>query len=113
MLGALLAGPLNEAIDDARDPTDAFETFFEDVQERLVVPRLLKDRIRAITIAQRRLRANKLGSLPRRDFFRDAATLYAIECEAGGERVPEWAEDPDSVEGPPQRRGRRRRRRGG
>ena len=111
LLAALLMGPLGEAIEDARDPTDAFETFFEDVQERLVVPRRLKDRIRAITIAQRRLRSNKLGSLPRRDFFRDAATLYAIECEARSERVPEWAEDPDSVDGPPQRRGRRRRRR--
>ena len=111
LLAALLAGPLNEAVEDARDPTDAFESFFDDVHERLVVPRRLKDRIRAITIAQRRLRQGKLGSLPRRDFFADAATLHAIECEARGKEVPTWAEEPDRVEGQPTRRSRRRRRR--
>lgn len=111
LLGALLAGPLQESIEDASDPTDAFEELFDEVQSRLSVPRRLKDRLRSITVAQRRLRGGRLGTLPRRDFFADAATLYAIECEAHGDEVPEWAAEPDRAEGQPSRRGRRRRRR--
>ncbi len=110
LLATLLGGPLREALEGARDPSAAFEDFFEDVQRRLTVPRRMKDRIRAITLAERRLAAGRLGSLPRRDFFADAATLYAIDREARGEGVPDWALEPDRAEGQPSRRGRRRRR---
>ena len=111
LLAALVIGPLSEALDDERDLTDAFEDMFGEIQQRLTVPRRLKDRVRSITIAQRRLQNGRLGSLPRRDFFADAATLYALDCEARGEEVPEWAKNPATAEPPSRRRGRRRRRR--
>jgi poly(A) polymerase len=111
LFAVLLLGPLGEALEDARDSSEAFEDFFEDVQHRLTVPRRMKDRIRAIAISLRRLAAGRLGTLPRRDFFADAATLFAIDCEARGVAVPSFAADPDRIEGEPGRRGRRRRRR--
>lgn len=111
LLAALVIGPLTEALDDERNPTDAFEETFSEIQQRLTVPRRLKDRVRSITIAQQRLHSGRLGSLPRRDFFADAATLYALGCEARGEEVPQWAKNPETADPPSRRRGRRRRRR--
>lgn len=110
LLAALIEGPLSEWMEDARDPSKAFEEFFEPVVQRLAVPRRLKDRLRSIMISQRRLRAGKLGALPRRDFFPDAALLHALECEAHDEPVPDWAIEPEAVE-PEHGGGRRRRRR--
>jgi poly(A) polymerase len=113
LLSSLLVGPLGEWLDDASDPSSAFEEFFEGVTSRIAVPRRIKDRIRSITLAQRRLESGKLGSLPRRDFFADAALLHALDCEARGVPIPAWAIEPESVESelPPSRRRRRRRRR--
>jgi poly(A) polymerase len=116
LLTALLHGPMDEWMVDARDPSIAFEEFFDDVAIRLAVPRRIKDRIRSIAIALRRLEIGKLGALPRRDFFREALTLYAISKEARGEPLPEWAIHPPGTEiepgaqpGPRRRRRRRRR----
>jgi poly(A) polymerase len=113
LMSALLVGPVTEYLEDATDPSVAFEEFFEDLSTRLTLPRRLKDRIRSVVLAQRRLSTGKLGALPRRDFFADAAIHFAIECEALGREVPEWAEDPDTVaiDGDIGRRRRRRRRR--
>lgn len=113
LLSALLVGPIVEYLEDAADSSSAFEDFFEEMAVRLNFPRRLKDRIRSIVVAQGRLANGKLGSLPRRDFFPDAATHYAIECEARGDEVPEWALDPGVAEvgGEPRRPRRRRRRR--
>ncbi|MBW2463514.1 MAG: polynucleotide adenylyltransferase PcnB [Deltaproteobacteria bacterium] len=114
LLSALLVGPIIEYLEDAADSSSAFEDFFEEMALRLNFPRRLKDRIRSIVVAQGRLAKGKLGSLPRRDFFADAATHFAIECEAHGEEIPEWALDPALAEAsddprPPRRRRRRRR----
>jgi hypothetical protein len=67
-------------------------------------------------MAQRRMHQGKLGALARRDYFPEAAELYAIDCEAAGREVPEWvsraaAEPVDSEDGDHRRRRRRRRRR--
>ena len=116
LVAALLEGPLSEWMEDARDPSRAFEEFFGEVGVRLAVPRRMKDCARSIVVAQKRLRTGKLGTLPRRDFFGDAATLHALDCEAEGRPVPDWAADPDVVEDAGDlgghRRRRRRRRRG-
>jgi len=49
----------------------------------------------------------------RRDYFEDAATLFALDQSARDEEIPDWAQDPQSVsEAKPRRRRRRRRRRG-
>jgi poly(A) polymerase len=112
LVAALLMGPLEEWMEDARDPSIAFEEFFDDVAIRLAVPRRLKDLVRSVAVAQRRLATNKLGALPRRDFFYDAATLFAIVKQSRGEPVPGWALDPEVAEArAPEGGGRRRRRR--
>jgi poly(A) polymerase len=121
LLLALLHGPIGEWLEGAKDPAKAFEEFFDEVADRIAVPRRLKDRIRSIVAVQGRLQAGKLGTLPRRDFFADAATYYAIACESRGQAVPAWAANPASVEvdesaapdsgggaGRPRRRRRRR-----
>lgn len=111
LLASLLLGPLEEAIEGARDPSAAYEEFMDDVAFRLALPRRTKDRIRLLVTSQRRLWQGKIGSLTRREFFADAATLYAIDLEAKGEQPPEWALRPVVVEAKPRPRRRRRRRR--
>lgn len=112
MVSALLLGPLNEALDGARNQAAAFEWFMEEVSERIAMPRRLKDRIRLIIGSQGRLRSGKLGSIQTRDFFAEAAQLYALDCAARNQAVPDWAIDPPYVapEEEPNRRRRRRRR---
>lgn len=113
LLGALLLGPVLEAIEDVRDPAGEFDAFMEGVAGRLALPRRMKDRLRLVITAQRRLAAGRLGALPRRDFFADAARLFALDCEARGESIPEWVDRPSQApDEPPPRRRRRRRRRG-
>ena len=115
LLASLLLGPLEEWVADSRDPSTAFEDFFHEVVVRLAVPRRMKDRIRLMMMAQRRLAGGRLGGLPRRDFFADAATMLAIDHEARGLDVPDWAIDPraaaDGDDAEPSRGRRRRRRR--
>ena len=122
LLGALLLGPLEEAIGDDREGSHErnYDEFMEDVTERLAVPRRMKERLLLLVLAVRKMRTGKLGSLPRREFFLDAATLFSLDCEARGEEVPAWADDPEvsseieveDAAGQRKRR-RRRRRRGG
>lgn len=112
LLAALLAEPLIEWMDDTPDPSVAFEEFFDPIGLRLAVPRRLKDKLRSIVVAQKRLRQGKLGVLPRREFFAEAAMLFATECEALEKPVPQWAKRPQAaVEEAPEPRARRRRRR--
>ncbi|MEZ4286976.1 MAG: polynucleotide adenylyltransferase PcnB [Polyangiales bacterium] len=114
LLSALILGPLSEAMEGQRDPSVAFENFMHELSLRLAVPRRLKDRVRLLTQTQKRMREGKLGALPRRDYFDDAATLFAIDCKARGEEVPAWASDPSDAiyratkSKPPRRRRRRR-----
>jgi len=116
LTAALLLGPLQEWLEGTRDPARAFEEFFDALVLRLAVPRRLKDRLRSIVLVQGRLRSGKHGPLLRRDFFADAAELFAIDCEARGLRPPNWAEspvraqpDPETPDRPRSRRRRRRR----
>lgn len=111
LLASLLFGPILEAIEDVRNVANAFEEFVEDLAFRLAIPRRIKDRLRLLITSQRRLRTGKVGALARREFFVDAATLYAIDLEAQGEPVPDWAAEPESSgeDAPPRRRRRRRR----
>lgn len=111
LLAALLLGPIEEAIEGVRDPSRAFGDFIDEVAERLVLPRRIKDRIRTIVASQGRLRSGRLGALPRRDYFYDAATLFAADQEARGEPVPAWAQQPEQIEQEARPRRRRRRRR--
>lgn len=110
LLGALLLGPVEEWIEGVKDPSAAFEEFVEEISQRLSLPRRMKDRLRCITTAQRRLRTGRLGVLPRRDFFPDAVDLLLVDRDARGEPAPEWVGE-IAGDGEPHERGRRRRRR--
>ena len=115
LLAALFLGPINEALDGVRDTSQAYEDFSQELSLRLSVPRRLKDRIRLLVAAQRKLRSNRMRSIVRREYFPEAATLYALDCISRGREVPSWASDPAEAVyesgAEPQRRSRRRRRR--
>lgn len=113
LMAALLLGPIDEALEGATDVPVAYEEFVRELSLRLSLPRRLKDRIRLLTMAQRRLRTGRIQSISRREYFADAATLFALDRTARGEDLPSWARDPsDAVyEAEPRTRRRRRRRR--
>lgn len=90
LLAALMRGPVEEWLEDAEDPSVAFEDFFRPITETLSVPRRIKDRVRLLIIAQRKLRRGRFGGMNRREYFRDSATLHAIECYAKGKPLPDW-----------------------
>ncbi len=111
LVGACLLDCANEWLDDGRDPLQMFEEFFSDIVTRLAVPRRLKDRVRSILVSQRRLRTGRVGSLARRDFYQEAAQLYALDCIARGKQPPLTEVEPDDREGDDEASLRRRRRR--
>ena len=110
---ALLLGPIDEALEGVPDVPGAYEDFARELSLRLSLPRRLKDRIRLLVMAQRRLRTGRIQSIARREYFADAATLFALDRTARGEELPAWARDPgDAVyDAEPRSRRRRRRRR--
>jgi poly(A) polymerase len=90
LFATLLQEPVEEAIEGERDALIAVADALEETIERLAVPRKLVDRLRSILAAQKRLRAGKVGSLGRRDFFSDAAYAFGLDAEARGT-------DPDEI----------------
>ena len=114
LMAALLLGPIEEAIEGAPDPLRAYDECLQDLGDRLSLPRRLKDRMRLIMFAQRKLKKGKVGALHRREYFADAAILHALDCKARGLPVPPWAAEPSEApyhSAPKPRRRRRRRRR--
>lgn len=84
LLCAFLSGAIEEALEGASDPLEAYEELMAGVTELLSLPRRIKERMRVVIGCQRRLRTNKLGTLPQREFWKDALDLYEIECLARG-----------------------------
>lgn len=80
-----------------------------DVTESLAVPRRMKEKMRAVIGSQRRLRAGRVGSLPRRDFFAEAVHLFELDCAARGVRAPDLRADIPADAGDVVVRRRRRR----
>ncbi len=113
LLSALLQGSIDDALEGATNVPSAYEEFIREFSLRLSLPRRLKDRIRLLTMAQRRLRAGRVQSIARREYFADAATLFALDLMARGEEVPAWASEPSEAlyDAEPRSRRRRRRRR--
>ncbi len=111
LLSALLQGAIDEALEGVADVPVAYEEFIREFSLRLSLPRRLKDRIRLLTMAQRRLRAGRIQSIARREYFSDAATLFALDRMARGQDLPEWANDPTEALYDDEPRSRRRRRR--
>jgi poly(A) polymerase len=111
LLAALLLGPIDEALEGVSDVPTAYEEFIRELCLRLSLPRRLKDRIRLLIMAQRRLRTGKIQSIARREYFAEAATLFALDRKARGEEPPDWAREPADAVYSAEPRSRRRRRR--
>ncbi|MET0386377.1 MAG: polynucleotide adenylyltransferase PcnB [Polyangiales bacterium] len=88
MMAALLYGPLEEAVVGVPDPQGAFEEFFQEINPRLSVPRRMRDRIRMIFAAQRRLDRGHATGLRGREFYADACDLFEVRLRAAGKPVP-------------------------
>lgn len=88
LLGALLYGALEEAVHGVRDPQGAFEEFFQDMTTRLSLPRRMRDRLRLVFAAQRRLARGNQTGLTNRDFYDDACDLFEIRLRAAGQELP-------------------------
>jgi poly(A) polymerase len=107
LIAALLAGPLGEAMHGVHDPTSAFDEFFGDMVGRLPLPRRMRDRMRLILAAQRRLERGQIGPLRKRELFPDAASLFELRLRSEGKPIPDWLHhehEPSSR--PPDRRHR-------
>ena len=87
MVAALLHGPLQEAMAGVRDPLAAFDEFFGEMVGRLSLPRRMRDRMRLVFAAQRRLERGQIGPLRKRDLWQDAAALFEIQCRAEGRKL--------------------------
>jgi poly(A) polymerase len=88
LMAALLYGPLEEQIVGSQDPQGAFEEFFQEINPRLSVPRRMRDRIRMIFAAQRRLDRKHGGGLRGREFYADACDLFELRLRSEGKSVP-------------------------
>lgn len=84
LFSALLLEPIEEAIEGERDSLIAVGDYLADIVVRLATPRRMTDRMRQILGIQRRLRSGKVGSLGRRDFYPEAAAVYALDAAARG-----------------------------
>jgi poly(A) polymerase len=88
LIASLLYAPMHEAVSGERDPAGAFEEFFEEMVERLTLPRRMRDRMRLIFAAQRRIESGRTAMLHKREFWQDAVTLYEVRCRAVGKPLP-------------------------
>jgi poly(A) polymerase len=112
----LLAEPLKEACNGARDRVEAAYRFLEAIVDRLNVPRRIAEPVRRVVAILPRLESGKGGRFERSSLFnvvREVADLYA---RARGEHVEQRPDEPRyTVEGEPgtgaTRKRRRRRRR--
>lgn len=110
LLGALLYGPMEEAVVSSSNPARAFEEFFEDMNPRLPIPRRTRDRLRLVFAAQRRIDRGRTSGMRTKQFFLDAVALYECRLRASGEELPEWVMEvgPEDVPRDPSPRRRKR-----
>jgi len=97
MMAAVLYGPLEEVIVGSQDPQGAFEEFFQEINPRLAVPRRMRDRIRMIFAAQRRLDRKHTGGLRGREFYADACDLFELRLRSEGKPVPQGLREEAAV----------------
>jgi poly(A) polymerase len=118
LVTALLSGVIDDALDGADNPPQAYEDLMQSITDELAVPRRMKDRVRILWGCQSRLRLGRVGSMGKREFFSEAADVYEIDCDARGVRVHPAVEtalvtapEAGTGEGADEPRRRRRRRR--
>ena len=94
---------------DVRDPSGAFDDFFEQINDRLSVPRRSRDRMRMIFAAQRRFDRNQHSRLRSREYFADAAALFEMRCLSMDRPLPQWLSEQQPAAAPRSSPRRRRR----
>jgi len=87
LFSAALLDPAEEYLQGSRDLVGAVTEFFEEMQERLAMPRRMYDRVRQISVVQKRIRQGKLGSMTRRDWYHEAADLFRLDDDARAEHT--------------------------
>ncbi len=78
LLMALLYGPVRELLDGAKNPSDQFEEALQSVSDRLLIPRKMKERMRLLYLAERRIKAGRGATIAKREFYTDAILLNEI-----------------------------------
>jgi poly(A) polymerase len=113
----LLAEPLREACDGARDRVEMAHEFLEGVVDRLNVPRRIAESIRRIIALMPRLESGRGGRFSRTPLYPVAMEVLDIyqaalgDAAQGAFEAPEGGNDRPLSEGTGERRPRRRRRR--
>jgi poly(A) polymerase len=93
LMTALLYGPIDEAVAGSHDPAAAFDDLLSDMAVRIALPRRMRDRMRLVFAAQRRLERGGESALRRREVFHDAASLFELCCLADGRELPAWLDE--------------------
>jgi poly(A) polymerase len=114
LVSVLLAEPLKEACQGARDRVDAAYRFLEAIVDRLNVPRRVAEPVRRVIAVLPRLEGGRGGRVARTSLYPAAMEVAGLYARARGEELP----DGDMPEAPanggdmtaPARRRRRRRR---
>jgi poly(A) polymerase len=113
----LLAEPLREACDGARDRVEMAHEFLEGVVDRLNVPRRIAESIRRIVALMPRLESGRGGRFSRTPLYPIAMEVLDIYRAALGDAAegafdaPEGSSDSAAITASSERRPRRRRRR--
>ena len=113
----LLAEPLREACDGARDRVEMAHEFLEGVVDRLNVPRRIAESIRRIVALMPRLESGRGGRFSRTPLYPVAMEVLDIYRSALGDAAegafdaPEGPSDQAAIAGTSEKRPRKRRRR--
>jgi poly(A) polymerase len=116
LIAVLLAEPLKEACQGARDRVDAAYRFLETIVDRLNVPRRIAEPVRRVIAILPRLESGRAGRFQRTSIYPAAAEIAGLYARARGEELAEGEQAPlpdtaAASEGAAPLRKRRRRRR--
>ncbi|HTQ04070.1 MAG TPA: polynucleotide adenylyltransferase PcnB [Polyangiaceae bacterium] len=119
LIAVLLAEPLKEACQGARDRVDAAYRFLETIVDRLNVPRRIAEPVRRVIAILPRLESGRAGRFQRTSLYPAAVEIAGLYARARGEELAdvdgpplaEPASETDAAAAAPAKRRRRRRRR--
>jgi poly(A) polymerase len=115
LVAVLLAEPLKEACQGARDRVEAAYRFLEAIVDRLNMPRRIAEPVRRVVAILPRLENGRAGRFQRTSLYPAAVEIAGLYARARGEELaeiePPLAEANGATESPAPAKRRRRRRR--